>query len=49
MKGQNETIVPCIMSGESDCCTLAECSMYRNCYPDAYRKIKKKKKRNGKP
>jgi len=32
----SETIVMCIESGESDCCTFGDCSMFQKCFPEAY-------------
>ena len=31
-----DTIVMCIKSGESDCCTFDECPLLKQCFPDAY-------------
>ena len=33
---QGEPITVCIMSGESECCVFGECSMFKQCFPEAY-------------
>jgi len=32
-----KSIVMCIKSGESDCCTFNDCSLFKQCFPAAYK------------